>query len=81
MTVCKQPVATLALKATSSYVVMIREWGRDRLFQSPNFLYFLQMYGEEMFMKMFAKFVPFLLVAAMSVFTACGGDSGSNADS
>lgn len=32
-------------------------------------------------MKMFAKFVPFLLVAAMSVFTACGGDSGSNADS
>ncbi|MBP5440783.1 MAG: hypothetical protein J6Y14_07735 [Fibrobacter sp.] len=28
MTVCKQPVATLALNATSSYVVMIREWGR-----------------------------------------------------
>ena len=27
MTVCKQPVATLALNATSSYVVMIREWG------------------------------------------------------
>ena len=38
------------------------------------------MYGEEMFMKMFAKFVPFMLVTAMSVFTACGGDSGSNAD-
>ena len=32
-------------------------------------------------MKMFAKFVPFMLVTAMSVFTACGGDSGSNADS
>ena len=32
-------------------------------------------------MKMFAKFVPFMLVVAMSVFTACGGDSGSNADS
>ncbi|WP_159462285.1 MULTISPECIES: hypothetical protein [unclassified Fibrobacter] len=31
MTVCKQPVATLALNATSSYVVMIREWGRHRL--------------------------------------------------
>ncbi len=31
-------------------------------------------------MKMFAKFVPFMLVTAMSVFTACGGDSGSNAD-
>lgn len=30
MTVCKQPVATLALNATSSYVVMIREWGRGR---------------------------------------------------
>ncbi|MBO4830760.1 MAG: hypothetical protein J5534_15300 [Fibrobacter sp.] len=28
MTVCKQPVATLALNATSSYVVMIHEWGR-----------------------------------------------------
>ena len=39
------------------------------------------MYGEEMLMKMFAKFVPFMLVTAMSVFTACGGDSGSNADS
>ena len=32
-------------------------------------------------MKMFARFVPFMLVTAMSVFTACGGDSGSNADS
>jgi len=32
MIVCKQPVATLALNATSSYVVMIREWGRHRLF-------------------------------------------------
>ena len=32
-------------------------------------------------MKMFAKFVPFMLVVAMSVFNACGGDSGSNADS
>ncbi len=31
-------------------------------------------------MKMFAKFVPFMLVTAMSVFTACGGDSGNNAD-
>ena len=39
------------------------------------------MYGEEMLMKMFAKFVPFMLVTAMSVFTACGGDSGNNADS
>ena len=33
-----------------------------------------------MFMKMFAKFVPFMLVTAMSVFTACGGDSSNNAD-
>ena len=81
MTVCKQPVATLALNATSIYVVMIREWGRDRLFKSSNYLYLPQMYGEEMLMKMFAKFVPFMLVTAMSVFTACGGDSGSNADS
>ena len=32
-------------------------------------------------MKIFARFLPFLLVTAMSVFTACGGDSGSNADS
>ena len=53
MTVCKQPVAILALNATSIYVVMIREWGRDRLFKSSNYLYFLQMYGEEMFMKVY----------------------------
>ena len=27
MTVCKQPVVTLALNATSTYVSMIRVWG------------------------------------------------------
>ncbi|WP_176421804.1 hypothetical protein [Fibrobacter sp. UWB3] len=32
MTVCKQPVATLALNATSTYVSMIRVWGGHLLF-------------------------------------------------
>ena len=31
MTVCKQPVATLALNATSTYVSMIRVWGEHLL--------------------------------------------------
>jgi len=33
MTVCKQPVATLALNATSTYVSMIRVWGGHLLLQ------------------------------------------------
>ena len=32
MTVCKQPVATLALNATSTYVIMIRVWGGHLLY-------------------------------------------------
>jgi len=34
MTVCKQPVATLALNATSTYVSMIRVWGGHLLFNA-----------------------------------------------
>ena len=36
MTVCKQPVATLALNATSTYVIMIRVRGGNLLLKIEN---------------------------------------------
>ena len=71
MTVCKQPVATLALNATSSYVVMIREWGRDHLFK--NFSAILR--------EVFVLYLTYMIrTAFLAILCSCAITLGQNAN-